>query len=153
MTNEETVKIVDKVCSAWNQMLTMAAKKDMYVTWFHLLKDVDFHDANSVVDELIIEDERFMPRVGTVRRRVLAKKFGAPPEPIIAWQQMRAAAESIGSGVESVQLHELVRVAISKLGGTGALGLHTNGDREAFFTVYRSVVAEWERKNYGIAGN
>lgn len=151
MTNEETVKIVDKVCSAWNQMLTMASKKDMYVTWFHLLKDIDFLDANSVVDDLIIEDERFMPRVGTVRRRVLAKKLGAPPEPIIAWQQMRNAADSIGSGVDSFVIHDLVRVAIGRLGGTSALSMHTNGDREAFFTVYRSVVAEWERKNYGIA--
>jgi hypothetical protein len=152
MTNEETVKIVDKVCSAWNQMLTMASKKDMYVTWFHLLKDIDFLDANSVVDDLIVEDERFMPRVGTVRRRVLAKKFGAPPEPIIAWQQMRVAADQIGSGVGSFEFHELVRVTIAKLGGTGALAMHTNGDREAFFTVYKSVVSEWERKNYGITG-
>ena len=153
MTNEETVKIVDKVCSAWNQMLTLAAKKDMYVTWFHLLKDIDFDDANRVIDDLIIEDERFMPRVGTVRRRVLSAQIGAPPEPIVAWQQMRVAADSIGSGVDSFDIHELVRVTIGRLGGASALALHTNGDREAFFTVYKSVVAEWERKNYGVTGS
>lgn len=152
MTNDELVRIVDKVCSAWNHVPNMNAKKDMYVTWFHVLKDLDSNAVNSVIDDLIVEDERFMPRVGTVRRRVLAGKIGAPPEPIIAWQQMRAAADLIGSGVDSFQVHDLVRVTIARLGGAGALGLHTNGDREAFFTVYRSVVAEWERKNYGIAG-
>lgn len=151
MTNDECVKVVDKVCSAWNQIPNMNAKKDMYFTWFHVLKDLDFSDVNHVIDGLIVEDERFMPRPGTVRRRVLAEKLGAPPEPIIAWQQMREAADSIGSGVDSFQVHDLVRVAIGRLGGTSALSMHTNGDREAFFTVYRSVVAEWERKNYGIA--
>lgn len=153
MTNEETVKIVDKVCSAWNQTPPMSSKKDMYFTWFHVLKDLEWDSVDCVIDDLIVEDDRFMPRPGTVRRRVLAGKIGAPPEPIIAWQQMRAAAESIGSGVDSFQVHDLVRVTIAKLGGAGALGMHTNGDREAFFTVYKSVVAEWERKNYGITGD
>lgn len=150
MTNEEVVKIVDKVCSAWNQMPAMAAKKEMYLTWFHVLKDLQFQDVNAAIDDMIVEDERFMPRPGTVRRRVLSNHFEAPPEPIVAWQQMRVAAESMGAGLGSDVLHPLVRETISKLGGGSALAMHTNGDREAFFTVYKSIVSEWEKKTYGI---
>lgn len=152
MTNEECVKIVDKVCAAWNQTPPMAAKKEMYLVWFTVLKDLNFHQVNLTVDDLIVEDDRFMPRPGTVRRRVCALNIEAPPEPIVAWQQMRVAAESMGAGLDGEVLHPLVRETISRLGGGSALAMHTNGDREAFFTVYKSVVAKWERENYGFSG-
>lgn len=150
MTNEECVKIVDKVCAAWNQSPAMAAKKEMYLVWFHTLKDLEFSQVNLIIDDLIVEDDRFMPRPGTVRRRACASNVEAPPEPIVAWQQMRVAAESMGSGVDVNVLHPLVRETISKLGGGSALAMHTNGDREAFFTVYKTIVTKWERENYGI---
>lgn len=150
MTKEEIVKIVDRVCSAWNQNLVMSAKKEMYETWYHVLQDIDGVNVLRVIDDLIIEDERFMPRVGTVRKRVLIQKIEAPLEPIIAWQQFRSIADSAGAGVEILDMHPLVRVTLNRLGGTSAFGLHTNGDRESFLSVYRLVVAEWEREHYGI---
>jgi len=150
VTKEEIVKIVDRVCSAWNQNLVMSAKKEMYETWYHVLQDIDGVNVLRVIDDLIIEDERFMPRVGTVRKRVLIQKIEAPLEPIIAWQQFRSIADSAGAGVEILDMHPLVRVTLNRLGGTSAFGLHTNGDRESFLSVYRLVVAEWEREHYGI---
>ena len=151
MTDQEVIAVVDRVCSAWNQNLATLAKKEMYSTWMHVLSDLDNAAVRRVIDDLIIDDERFMPRVGTVRKRVLSKTVGAvPPDPIVAWQQFRVAAEAAGSGVGTVDLHDLVRVALGRLGGTGAFGMHTNGDRESFFTVYRAVVSEWEQVHYGI---
>lgn len=150
MNKEELVKIVDKVCSAWNQAPAANSKKDMYTTWFHVLADLDAGDVDLAIDDLIVEDERFMPRVGTVRKRVLAAKVGAPPEPIIAWQQFRALAETAHSGDSPIDVHDLVRVTLTRLGGAGAFSLHTNGDREMFIAVYKTVLAEWEKQNYGI---
>ena len=151
MNKEEIVKIVDRVCSAWNQMPAMQSKKEMYETWYHVLKELAALDVLRVIDDLIVEDERFMPRAGTVRKRVLATKVGAPLEPIIAWQQFRSIAESAVAGVEMLDMHPLIKVTLARLGGTSAFALHTNGDREAFLTIYRSVVAEWEREHYGIS--
>lgn len=153
MNKEDLVKIVDKVCAAWNQSLAANSKKEMYTTWFHVLQDLEAGEVDRVIDDLIVEDDRFMPRVGTVRKRVLSSKVEAPPEPIVAWQQLRAVAESAHNGDAPDAVHELVRVSLARLGGVSALGLHTNGDREMFITVYRSVVAEWERDNYGINRN
>ena len=150
MTKEEIVKIVDRVCAAWNQTLAMQTKKEMYETWYHVLEGLDVVKVLRVIDDLIIEDDRFMPRVGTVRKRVMSEGVEAPLEPIIAWQQFRSIADSAGAGIEMLDMHPLVRVTLSRLGGTSAFGLHTNGDREAFLSVYRLVVAEWERDNYGI---
>lgn len=150
MTKEEIVKIVDRVCAAWNQTPAMSAKKEMYETWYHVLQDIDCAYALRVIDDLIIEDDRFMPRPGTVRKRVLSQKVEAPLEPIIAWQQFRSIADSAGAGTEILDMNPLVRVTLNRLGGTSAFGLHTNGDRESFLSVYRLVVAEWEREHYGI---
>lgn len=150
MNKEEIVKIVDRVCSAWNQILSMPAKKEMYETWYHVLKDLDAVNVLRVIDDFIIEDDRFMPRAGTVRKRALSSNLEAPLEPIIAWQQFRSIADSAGAGVEILDMNPLVRVTLNRLGGTSAFGLHTNGDREAFLSVYRLVVAEWEREHYGI---
>lgn len=150
MNKEEIVKTVDRLCSAWNQAPAMQAKKEMYETWYHVLQDLEAADVLRVIDDLIVEDDRFMPRAGTVRKRVMSAKVEAPLEPIIAWQQFRSIADSAGAGVEMLDMHPLVRVTLNRLGGTSAFSLHTNGDREAFLSVYRLVVAEWERDNYGI---
>jgi hypothetical protein len=62
-------------------------------------------------------------------------------------------ARDVNTGsVGLANVHEVVLAAISKMGGLGAIGAATNGDRSYFLDVYKDVLGEWEVRTYGITG-
>jgi hypothetical protein len=93
-----------------------------------------------------------MPRPGALRKAVLINLYKTehqivPPSPQEAWATLQGVAVSAASGAyRPTALHECVSKAVSLLGGTAALGLHTNGDRNSFIEVYSKVLEEWENQ-------
>ena len=87
-----------------------------------------------------------MPRPGVVRRALLSlNTTNPPPSAGEAWANLQQVAASTARGEYiQVSLHECVSEAVSLLGGTAALGLYTNGDRNSFTEVYNQVVSSWE---------
>jgi hypothetical protein len=149
LTKEELAGLVDRVYALWNQTVPQNKQKEIYQAWFSLVGDISLDTALRVVEQLALDDT-YMPRPGTVARAAHLLESskggtGAAPSWMEAWailQKMAAGAYSGATTPES--LHVCLSRTITLLGGTAALGLHTNGDRNSFAEVYRDVVKEWE---------
>jgi hypothetical protein len=152
LTKEELVEVVNRIYASWNQTVPAANSRTVYNAWWRVLGDLTVVDVDQAVDTLIIDDS-YMPRPGAVRRLVIERLTQAPPPPapLEAWQQLRAMSESAHNGsFAPTDLHPCFAAALRKLGGPAALGLHTNGDRDAFCQIYEKVVLDWEREQFGI---
>lgn len=152
MTKEELMEVVDRIYASWNQSVPAASSKTVYNAWWRILGDLTVVDVNAAIDVLVIDDS-YMPRPGAVRRLVIEGllEYAPPPSTLEAWQQLRAMSESAHNGAYSApEIHPCFGAALQKLGGSAALGLHTNGDREAFGQIYEKVVLDWERQHFGI---
>lgn len=145
MNREQSDGVVKRVHVLWNQT---PKEIDMICeAWWRFLHDLDISDVHAAVDDLMMAEPRFMPKVGEIRRMVLAPQVSAPT-PIEAWQQFQSRLRIANSGGQVPDVHELVLVTMRRLGG-GA-GLHTNGDREMFMDLYRTVVLEFEAERYRV---
>ena len=154
MTRAEAVTIVDRVIVTWNQNnITMPNRKTMYEAWFRLLVDLDVNDANTALDEIVIEDQPWPPRVGTLRKRIIDNTTTTvtAPTPAEAWAQVRSKMVAAASGKDSEPLHPLVRAAVDKLGTSSEHALHTNGDREMFIKTYEALANLDDAQRYGLA--
>lgn len=146
MTKSELVSIVDRIYASWNQTVSAASSKTIYEAWWRVLQDLTVVDVDAAVDTLVSRDS-YMPRPGSIRRLVkLDKAGGQPPDPMLAWHELREMAENVHNGTYSPgsDLHPCVKEALARLGGLSALALHTNGDREIFLETYRKAVIAWE---------
>ena len=83
-----------------------------------------------------------MPRPGVVRRALLSLNTTNPsPSAGEAWATLQQVAAAAARGEYfQVSLHECVSEAVALLGGTAALALHTNGDRNSFTEIYNHGV-------------
>lgn len=136
--------VVRRVHVLWNQ-----PPKDLDeigAAWWRFLHDLESEAVHQAVDDLMVDEPRFMPKVGEIRRRVLAPQVGVPA-PIVAWAQFQARLRGAATG-SMVEVHELVLETMRRL--HGGEGMHTNGDREVFMDLYRSVVAEVESERYRV---
>jgi hypothetical protein len=145
VNREQSDGVVKRIHVLWNQ-----TPKDIDLVceaWWRFLHDLDANDVHGAVDDLMVTEPRFMPKVGEVRRMALAPDDSVP-SPIEAWQQFQSRLKAVNSGNSLPDVHELVMVTMRRLGG-GA-GMHTNGDREMFMDLYKSVVAGFEAERYRV---
>jgi hypothetical protein len=146
MTKEQLKNLVDRTYASWNQTIATAAAKTIYNAWWTALHDITTEDAEKTLNNLIIHD-RYMPRPGTIRKNTLTRlNQWNPPSKGEAWTQFRQMAEQAHTGTTSGndKTHPLIKQTAQKLGGSSSYNLHTNGDRELFFTVYEKLVYENE---------
>lgn len=148
MKKTELVELVDRVYATWNQVVPQSSAKVIYEAWWRLLSDLSPEDCHRSVDLLAIADS-YMPRPGALRRHVFHQgqnnQSSLAPQPAEAWATLQAVAVASARGEYlQVQLHPCVQKAVALLGGTAALGLHTNGDRNSFTELYKEVVDTWE---------
>ena len=73
MTREELVTVADCVIANWNLSLGGDRRKAFYKMWWRYLGDLNYTEVQSAIDALVLADKPFAPRVGTVRRMVLAE--------------------------------------------------------------------------------
>jgi hypothetical protein len=148
LTKTELVELVDRVYATWNQVVPQSSAKVIYEAWWRLLSDLRLEDCHRSLDSLAIADS-YMPRPGALRKYVVLqdqnKQYGLAPQPAEAWATLQAigGASARGEYVQ-VHLHPCVQKAVALLGGTAALALHTNGDRNSFTEVYKEVLEAWE---------
>ena len=137
MTKEELVELVDRVYASWNQQISALQQKSVYDAWWRILKELECDDCHTALDQLIKQDG-YMPRPGALYQQTLKHITGDhPPTPLEAWHQLRQMSEQTNNGThQPTNTHPLVLQTIQQLGGTKALNLHTNGDREHFITTY-----------------
>lgn len=153
MIKEELVEVVDRIHASWNQTIDKSNQKAVYEAWWRILHDLNKPDVDTAVDHHVIHD-KFMPRPGDVRRTTINRIHGwKPPTPGEAWIQFRRMADAAHTGTfsEAITIHPMVKATVSRMGGTAAYNLHTNGDRELFLSVYETVVDEQETALYQIS--
>lgn len=146
MQKAELTAIVDLVCSNWGS--PDGGKVPLYRTWWRYLSDVEYSDVLTVIDNMIIENVRWMPRVGEVRRLAIdnANGFSHYPDGERAWflaaQRWEAVAMGIdppGSGDEKID--ELVGIAMREAG---------TPEKRAFISAWTNVLRSDELKRYAI---
>lgn len=153
MIKEELVEVVDRIHASWNQTIDKVSQKAVYEAWWRILHDLNKPDVDRAVDHHVIHDT-FMPRPGMIRRTTINKLHGwKPPTPGEAWIQFRKMADAAhtGSFTEELTIHPIVKTTVTRMGGTAAYNLHTNGDRELFLSVYQTVVDGIETDLYQIS--
>lgn len=152
MTKNEIVLIVDRILSIWSVEISLTQKKVTYESWYRILRDLDFDHCSAILDQIVIEDERWPPRPGQVRRRVIDTFHATdppPPSPILAWAEYRRKMTIASNGGDFEPLHPLVQEAVRRAGADTQV-LHTNGDREIFIKIYEDILAVAELERYGV---
>jgi len=148
MTKEELVELVDRVYASWNQQIPQLQQKAVYDAWWRILKDLPAEDCHTALDQLIYHDS-YMPRPGALYQQTIKNiTDNHPPTPLEAWHQLRQLTEQTNNGTyQSANTHPLVLQTIQQLGGTQALNLHTNGDRDHFITTYNQTLnTHWQQQ-------
>ena len=134
--------LVDRAFATWNVDPTKARRHATWEAWRHIIQDLDPDECNQALTDIAILGAEYMPRPADIRRRVLRDRLTAPA-PMEAWGQMLTLQKQMTSGAAfSTNAHACVFEAIRRIGGVH--GLHTNGDREMFFSVYGKVVEQFE---------
>lgn len=134
MTKEECVQIVDRVLAHWNQLANTDAPKATYNAWWRIVGELDADECHLAIDAIAREDT-YMPRAGTVYRRVRDMHTDTlAPTPHEAWAIYRDLAAQLDTGnYTPANLHPVLQQTIKTVGG---YALHTNSDREHFIQIY-----------------
>lgn len=151
MTKDECAALVEQIYATYNiEMLDVDRAKIMRA-WYDLIQDLELADAKAAFIELATFMD-FMPRPGAVRRRTIDNVLGQRtfPDPYIAWAIFQSILRAAINGNHyDGERPEAVMKTIDMLGDTAG-DFHTNGDREAFVSVYKSVVEELDKNRYAI---
>lgn len=142
MTREQLIELVDRMLATWNTDPNKDARKNLYKAWWSILHDLEHGACDRALTAIAVEASPYQPRPGEIRRRVILTDI--PPHPLEAWAQLQQATTALAAGTRPDGVHPLVLDTMRRIGG-GA-GLHTNGDRDAFCDLYRTVCTEAERR-------
>lgn len=152
MDKNETIEVVERIYYSWNQTLpaVKTSWEKLMKAWHTVLANLNKQDVDNTVNNLILEDNPYMPRPGTIYKQTL-RNTGTynPPTPAEAWDQLQQAAQAAHNGTHTnLTIHPTVRQTIEQLGGTNAYRLHTNGDRELFTNTYNKNVQQTENQHF-----
>ena len=148
MEKDKFIEIIKRLCINWDVITTGPPFKERCSVWWRYLSDLPTEDVENAVDQLILLDQQFIPRVGQVRRLAIDLVRNAPiPTSAEAWSQFRTAIEASESGVPFTKPHDLVAKAMRSFPNNGA-SLRTNADRTLFLQAYDKMVGDEERERY-----
>lgn len=149
MQKTELTAIVDTVCSNWVNGET--DKITMYRTWWRYLSDLDYQRTLKVIDEIIISGQRWIPRVGDVRRQVIdaTEHHEAFPSPEVAWGYAESRWNAVALGTEppssgSPAIDSAIGEAMRKSG---------HAERRAFISAWEKIQLEIEMERYALPEN
>lgn len=146
MQKAELTAIVDLACSNWGS--PDGGKVSLYRTWWRYLADLEYPDVLKTLDELILENVRWMPRVGEIRRTTIDRSNGSGriPDAERAWflaaQRWEAVTMGIdppGSGDEEID--ELIGIAMREAG---------TPEKRAFVSSWTLVLQRDELQRYAL---
>lgn len=153
MTKRELVALVEQAYATYRLELPVVEEQQVavYTAWGDLLLDLEYEHCRRALVDIAVHSQ-FMPRPGEIRRAVINTTTKMPQfdDPNYAWGIWMTISREVSSGnPPSVAPSEALTKTIHILGDS-AYGMHTNGDREAFCSVYRQVVTELELERYRV---
>lgn len=138
MKRTECDELVDKVYVIWRIESTIQDRKKAKDVWWEFLHDLDLDAVRKVLNGKALVGS-FPPRPGEVRVQTM---LGRLPLMTDAWAELQDARERVSSGQFSEKPYSSITGAVIKRLGPQAMGLHTNGDRTTFATVFSRVLEE-----------
>jgi hypothetical protein len=151
MTKDECAVLVEHVYATYNTELFNVDRAVIMRAWYALLHDLDYDQTKAAFIQIATFSD-FMPRPGAVRRKTIDNELGERkfPDPYIAWSIFQSILKTAMNGTPyEGERPEAVIKTMEMLGDTAG-DFHTNGDREAFVSVYKSVVMELDNDRYAI---
>ena len=151
ITKEECAELVRQAYATYNQTLPKMDEKVTFRAWYQLLKDLEYDDCQKAFIRLATH-ATFMPRPGDVRRSAIDAQTKIPPhlDAYSAWGIFQQIVREVNSGTQTeIPKPEALIKTLQQL-GDGALGMHTNGDREVFVRTYERVCADIDKEKYAI---
>jgi len=145
VTREELVTVADCVIANWNLSLGGDRRKAFYKMWWRYLGDLNYTEVQSAIDALVLADKPFAPRVGTVRRMVLAEFLTDAITVEQAWVQAKDRILAVQQGTWT-DVAPLVGKALAESGIHGT----SRDDHEAFTRAWRRVIEEFELETLGL---
>ena len=145
MDKNECLAIVKLVNGSWNRDVDDRSIKTLAEAYWEYLEDVPYKETRDAVRGSAIAGDRWPPRPGELRVRVLAviTQEPLPPEPEEAWTILQSISKEIYSGSNNyTKTHPVLERTIKQL-GTSATGLTTNADRAMFIELYTTARAEY----------
>ena len=153
MEKTELAEVVKQVSINWNLPTMGPPFLERCRLWWDYLNDLEIDLIDQAVRQIITLDQRFVPRVGQVRRLAIDLGQGDPiPSPPEAWAQFRSAIGGSEAGVPFEKPHDLVAKTMKSFPNSGA-ALRTNSDRELFLSAFGAIVAEAEKERYLSGGD
>jgi hypothetical protein len=142
----ELTSIVDTVCSNWTSAET--DKVTLYRTWWRYLSDLEYQQTLKIIDELIISGQRWIPRVGDVRRLVMnaSARYESLPSSDIAWGYAESRWNAVALGTEppssgSPATDSAIGEAMRQSG---------HPERRAFIASWETVRSSIEMERYAL---
>ncbi len=151
MTKVELEELVTQIFASYNQTLYEADKKVVLRAWYEILFDIPYDGGKRAFLNLAATSN-FMPKPGELRRAYMDSHTVMPQLmlPQVAWGTLLRVIKEANSGSSSrsPMPEELSRTLA--LLGDSVWGYHTNGDRQEFYKVYESVLADMQKQKYEI---
>jgi hypothetical protein len=142
----ELTSIVDLACSNWGS--PDGGKVSLYRTWWRYLADLEYSDALKTVDGMILENFRWMPRVGEIRRVTIDRTTGFEKIPDVErawflaaqrWEAVTMGIDPPGSGDEEID--KLIGIAMRETG---------TPEKRAFVSSWANVLQRDELERYAL---
>ena len=133
MTKDELVELVQHANALWSRTPSLADVKAQNRAWYALLQDLDFGACKDAIERLSFS-RQFIPRPAEVRIAARGIQWPTPLQAWVAYQNMRAA---VANGTSTPDFDPRL---IPWFKTIGALGLHTNGDRDLFISEYQKYI-------------
>jgi len=154
MTKSELVSLVEQAYATYRLELPVVEEQQVavYMAWGDLLLDLEYESCRRALVDIAVHSA-FMPRPGEIRKAAINTSNKIPPfdDPNYAWGIWMTISREVSSGTPPSITPSEALVKTVHILGEAAYGMHTNGDREAFCSVYRQVVAEIESERYRVA--
>ena len=146
MQKAELTAIVDLACSNWGS--PDGGKVSLYRTWWRYLADLQYEDVLKTVDGMILENIRWMPRVGEIRRVTIDRSNGSGRIPDVerAWFLAAQRWEAVTMGIDppssgDEEIDKLIGIAMREAG---------TPEKRAFVSSWSGVLQRDELQRYAL---
>jgi hypothetical protein len=151
MTKEECAALVEQIYATYNSDILDVDRPRIMRAWFDLIHDLSYSETKAAFIQIATFSD-FMPRPGAVRRKTIDNVLGQKsfPDPYIAWTIFQSILKAAINGIPYEGERPDAVMKTMDLLGDSVGDFHTNGDREAFVSIYKSVVMELDNNRYAI---
>ena len=137
---------------SWDKPIDPNSLKIRARGYWEYIADLPHDAVQIVVRNLATAGRKWMPRPGELRVATIAmmQEDEMPPTAEEAWTSLLTISSAIHDGTtDYAKAHPVLAQTIHRL-GSGAIGLHTNGDRDMFIRLYEQEREKYLLDRYGV---